>query len=641
MRIRYLPETLINQIAAGEVLERPAAAVKELVENAIDARSTRIDVEIRDGGKSYICVADDGHGMSDEELMAALDRHATSKLPGNDLLNVDHLGFRGEALPSIAAVSRLKVTTKDAASGQAWSIQVEGGRKGDVQPASHPQGTKIEVRDLFFATPARLKFMKSERAEYSAVKDILFRLSMAWPEIAFTLTHNGKKVLNLYAGVDEDLFAQSKSRMEDLLGREFIDNALPLEAERENIRIYGFAGLPTMNKATSQWQYLFVNGRPVRDKLIIGAVRGGYIDVLARDRHPMVAIFVDVPPEDVDVNVHPAKAEVRFKDPNLVRGLMVSAIRKALHEGGHQTASTVSLAALRDLEKQKAMLIEQVHAANSNATSLTQSSAQPASSNPLIPRGFYSPATQGASPSMHMPQQSGFADYASAQSSYQSSLLQDAPSARAEHHDHHAAQVEAEQSAEHFPLGAARTQLHENYIIAQNGDGLVIIDQHAAHERLVYERFKAQIAEGGIETQGLLTPEIIEMDEGDIDRLMPFADELKKLGLDIEPFGAGAIAVRSIPALLKRVNIEKLIQDLADEVIEYGSPQKLEEKVNHVLSTMACHGSVRSGRRLSVHEMNHLLREMEATPSSGQCNHGRPTYIKLSLNDIERLFGRH
>ncbi|MCS5595654.1 MAG: DNA mismatch repair endonuclease MutL [Alphaproteobacteria bacterium] len=631
MRIRYLPETLINQIAAGEVLERPAAAVKELVENAIDARAGRIDVEIRDGGKSYICVSDDGHGMSDAELIAALDRHATSKLPGNDLLNVDHLGFRGEALPSIAAVSRLKITTKDAASGNAYSIQVEGGKKGDVQPASHPQGTKIEVRDLFFATPARLKFMKSERSEYTAVKDILFRLSMAWPEVAFSLTHNGKKALNLYAGQEEDLFSLSKTRMEDLLGREFIDNALPLEAERENVRIYGFAGLPTMNKATSQWQYLFVNGRPVKDKLIIGAVRGGYMDVLARDRHPMVAIFVDVPPEDVDVNVHPAKAEVRFKDPNLVRGLMVSAIRKALHEGGHQTASTVSMAALRDLEKQKAMLIEQVHAANANTNMQNVSMAQNAE-NPLIPSGFYSAPSSAPN---------SFSDYAATQSTYQSSLLQDAPSARADHHDMHAASPQAEPVEENFPLGAARTQLHENYIIAQNADGLVIIDQHAAHERLVYERFKNQIAEGGIETQGFLTPEIVEMDDGDIDRLMPFTDELKKLGLDIEPFGTGAIAVRSVPALLKKVNVEKLIHDLAGEVIEFGSPQKLEEKVNHVLSTMACHGSVRSGRRLSAHEMNHLLREMEATPSSGQCNHGRPTYIKLSLNDIERLFGRH
>lgn len=635
MRIRYLPETLINQIAAGEVLERPAAAVKELVENAIDARANRVDVEIRDGGKSFISVSDDGHGMSEEELVAALDRHATSKLPGNDLLNVDHLGFRGEALPSIAAVSRLTVTTKDAASGNAWQIQVEGGKKSDITPASHPVGTKIEVRDLFFATPARLKFMKTERAEYGAVKDTLFRLSMAWPEIAFTLTHNGKKILNLYAGRSEDLLGQSRERMEALLGKDFIDNALPLDAERENVRITGFAGLPTMNKATSQWQYLFVNGRPVKDKLVIGAVRGGYMDVLARDRHPMVAIFVDLPPEEVDVNVHPAKAEVRFKDPNLVRGLMVSAIRKALHDGGHQTASTVSLAALRDLEKQKAHLLEQVQA------------AQPHNSvNPVVPSGFYRAQTNQASLPSAYAQDGGFAEALPQQGYQQDAMFTGAPSARADHHEfipaqHKHAPVSASPEDEKHPLGAARAQLHENYIIAQNEEGLVIVDQHAAHERLVYERFKQQVEDGGIEIQGLLTPEIIEMDEGDIARLLPFAENLKKLGLEIEAFGPGAIAVRSLPALLKRVNIARLIQDLADEVVEYGSPQKLEEEVNHVLSTMACHGSVRSGRRLTAHEMNHLLREMEETPSSGQCNHGRPTYIKLSLNDIERLFGRH
>jgi DNA mismatch repair protein MutL len=653
MRIRYLPETLINQIAAGEVLERPAAAVKELVENAIDAHACRIDVEIRDGGKTYISVADDGHGMSHDELIAALDRHATSKLPDDDLLNVDHLGFRGEALPSIASVSRLTVSTKDSASGESWKILVEGGKKAMPVPTSHAKGTKIEVRDLFFATPARLKFMKTERSEYTAVKDIMVRLSMAWPEIAFSLTHNGKKALNLQAGRAEDLLGQSKERMEALLGREFIENALVLDATRENIRITGFAGLPTMNKATSQWQYLFVNGRPVKDKLVIGAVRGGYMDVLARDRHPMVALFVEVPSDEVDVNVHPAKAEVRFRDPNLVRGLMVSAIRHALHQGGHQTASTVSLAALRNLEKQKANLIDQVQAANSMGQH-----AGPGG-NPMIPSGFYTSPQSGGVPAAYA--MSGAESSASAQMGLSENLAQHAyngdpahqpmifnevPSARADHHDfinsnpHIPSEAEFK-AQEQNPLGAARTQLHENYIIAQNQDGLVIIDQHAAHERLVYERFKTQLDEGGIEVQGLLTPEIIEMDEGDISRLLPFIDQMKKLGLEIEAFGPGAIAVRSIPALLGKINITKLVQDLADEVIEYGSPQRLEEEINHVLSTMACHGSVRSGRRMNTTEMNHLLREMEETPSSGQCNHGRPTYIKLSLNDIERLFGRH
>jgi DNA mismatch repair protein MutL len=591
MRIRYLPETLINQIAAGEVIERPFAAVKELVENSIDAGATQIDVDLRSGGKSLITVRDNGHGMDRADLIAATDRHATSKLSGDDLLNIAHLGFRGEALASIGAVSRLKIMTR--ASGQdGWEIRVEGGRKFDPAPSSHPAGTQIEVRDLFYATPARLKFMKTERAELMAVKDTLLRLAMAFPNVGFSLSHDGKSVFNYPPASDP------QDRLSAILGRDFGDNAMTITAQREDIALKGFAGLPTYTRGTSGYQYLFVNGRPVRDKLLHGCIRAAYADVLHRDRHPVVVLFVDLPATEVDVNVHPAKAEVRFRDPALIRGLIISALKHALHEHGGSSASSSST-----------QILQSFRPANMQGYSA----------------GVYTPA-----PPLRMP--NALAE--SAQHAYApQSFLDDRPSARAE------TVIETFEVA--YPLGAARAQIHENYIIAQSEKGLVIIDQHAAHERLVYERFKAQMADHGIEKQGLLTPEIIDLGESEAERLLTFAPEMSRLGLEIEPFGAGAIAVYSIPALLTgKADLQKLIRDLADEILEHENAQGLEERLNAILSRMACHGSVRSGRRMNAEEMNALLRQMEATPLSGQCNHGRPTSIELSLTDIEKLFGR-
>lgn len=607
MRIRYLPETLVNQIAAGEVIERPAAAVKELVENAIDAGATRIDVDLRDGGKSLIVVRDDGGGMSREELVASLDRHATSKLPGEDLLNIAHLGFRGEALASIGAVARLTIKTRQA-GGEAWEITAEAGKKYPPAPSSHPAGTQVEVRDLFYATPARLKFQKTERAEYMAVKDMLSRLAMAYPAIAFSLTHDGVKALNLPAT------AAPQSRLAALLGRDFGENAIEINAEREGVKLSGYAGLPTLNRGTAQYQYLFVNGRTVRDKLLTGCVRAAYADVLHKGRHPVLSLFVDLSSEDVDVNVHPAKAEVRFRDPALVRGLIISGLQHALHREGFRASTSVGDDALRRFSMMPAGGLTVAEAA-APRPAYTQFSFAPA---PPIPQ---------ASPGFSEPRQP---DYVPASAAFI------APSARTDA----PANDENGVSTAH-PLGAARAQIHENYIIAQTDSGMVIVDQHAAHERLVYERFKEQLQKHGIEKQGLLTPEIVDLPEHEAALLLETKDHLAALGLEIEPFGAGSIAVQTIPALLSgKADIGKLVRELADALLEHDNDRALEEKLNELLSRMACHGSVRSGRRLNADEMNALLRQMEATPLSGQCNHGRPTYIALSLQEIEKLFGR-
>lgn len=601
MRIRYLPETLINQIAAGEVVERPSAALKELVENSIDAGATQIQIDVKSGGKAQMVISDDGDGMSAEELVAAVDRHATSKLPGDDLLNIKALGFRGEALASIAAVSRLKIETREK-GGEAWEISVEAGKKSEIKPSSHPQGTRIEVRDLFYATPARLKFLKTERAEYMAIKDTVQRLAMAYPHVGFTLNHDGSKTLKLPVTLDP------KARLAAILGKEFGENAIEIKAEREGITLSGFAGLPTLHRGTAQYQYLFVNGRAVKDKLLTGCVRGAYADVLHRGRHPMVALFVNLPSENVDVNVHPAKAEVRFQDPGLVRGLIVSALKHAIHEHGFETSSTVSQATLGAFRPSHA----------------------PASM----------PFSRGRSTSSY----GGYSSHGNLAEA-QSMLYEPEPTARHEHinepHEVYEFQNAQEQAPISYPLGAARAQIHENYIIAQSENGLVIVDQHAAHERLVYERFKSQLAESGVEKQGLLTPEIVEFDEGSLARVLEYQEQLSKLGLEIEPFGQGALAVQTIPALLSsKCDIQKLVGDIADEIAEHDNADTLEERLNEILSTMACHGSIRSGRRMNADEMNALLRQMEDTPLSGQCNHGRPTYVTLSLSDIEKLFGR-
>ncbi len=598
MFIRYLPETLINQIAAGEVIERPFAAVKELVENSIDAGASRIEVSLGNGGKAMIVVSDNGKGMDKDDLTAAVDRHATSKLPSDDLVDIKHLGFRGEALASIAAVARINIQSRAADTDEAWGIRVEGGQKFEPTPSAHPEGTQIEVRDLFFSTPARLKFLKTDRAEFMAVKDTLTRLAMANPGISFRLIHDGKNSLNL-PGSDD-----AQGRMAAILGREFGENAMVIEAEREGIMLSGLASLPTYHRATTQYQYLFVNGRAVRDKLLHGCIRAAYSDVLHGGRHPVVALFINIPPGEVDVNVHPAKAEVRFRDPGIVRGLIISALKHALHEHGQQASSSVSSAMLGSFKP-----------ANGPSLPLHRGSSSP------MPSGY---AYGNLAESVH-----------NAYAPQGSMAVDMAPQAKSAAHE------DVREDQQNFPLGAARGQIHENYIIAQNENGLVVVDQHAAHERLVYERFKAQISERGVEKQGLLTPEIVELEESEAERLLKFSEELSKLGLDIDAFGAGAIAVQAVPALLgTQANLQGLIKDLADEITERDTAQGLEERLNEILSTMACHGSVRSGRRMNAEEMNALLRQMEETPLSGQCNHGRPTYVELSLKDIERLFGR-
>lgn len=598
--IRRLPETLVNRIAAGEVVERPASAVKELVENAIDAGARRIDVSLRDGGRAMIAVSDDGRGMGPDDLMLAVERHATSKLPNDDLVRINSLGFRGEALPSIGAVARLSLVSRPAAADTAWSILVEGGAKGDVRPAALSAGTRVEVRDLFYATPARLKFMKSARSEREATKDTVERLAMAHPSIAFTLSDDEKVLLRLPAAGEGE---QGRlARLGAVLKNDFADNALEIDAAREGIRLYGFAGLPTLNRPTTAGQYLFVGGRPVRDKLLHGAVRGAYQDFLARDRHPMLALFLELPPEEVDVNVHPAKAEVRFRDAGLVRGLIVGALKHALAAAGHRASTTVAAAAL--------------------------GAARPLSGTPSqVPAFSFG---QNFSQSSRVAREAAAAFQAP---EMQGSLTPAMPAGRVE-------AVSQENPSEAYPLGAARAQVHETYIVAQTADGIVIVDQHAAHERLVYEKMKTALESGGVARQGLLIPEVVELDEGAARRLIDRSEELAELGLIIEPFGGGAVLVREMPALLGTTNAQALVRDLAEELAELGDHLSLKEKLEEVCGTMACHGSVRAGRRLNADEMNALLRQMEATPHSGQCNHGRPTYVELRRADIEKLFGR-
>ncbi len=607
MGIRLLPEALVNQIAAGEVIERPAAVVKELVENAIDAGAGQIAVTLRDGGKALIAVEDDGIGMGEAELRLAVQRHATSKLPDDDLVHIGSLGFRGEALPSIGAVARLTLTSRAWAAEEAWSLTVEGGAVGSPRPAAQPKGSKIEVRDLFYATPARLKFLKSARAEVMQIRDSLQRLAMAYPAISFHLADESRSLIRLGAE-SGDLFDARLARLGAIMGREFRESALAIEAEREGFLLTGYAGLPTFNRANAQQQYLFVNGRPVKDRLLLGALRGAYQDFLARDRHPVVALFLEAPAEAVDVNVHPAKAEVRFREPGLVRGLIVSALRHALAEAGHRAAPSVSQAALGAFRP---------GSDQSGGGSVTP-----------FPSYQTGPARLGR----------GMAEAAVA---YHAPLpgLATAPAKRnqAEPHEQQETGVPP---LEAYPLGAACAQLHETYIVAQTTDGLVIVDQHAAHERLVYERMKRQIAAQGVERQALLIPEVVELEEDAATRVLARSEELAELGLVIEPFGGAAVVVRETPSLLGQTDVQGLLRDLADELVEYDQALALKERLEEICGTIACHGSVRSGRRLNQAEMNALLREMEATPHSGQCNHGRPTYVSLALSDIERLFGR-
>jgi DNA mismatch repair protein MutL len=599
-QIRLLPTVLVNRIAAGEVVERPASAVKELVENALDARATRIEIALREGGQSLIVVSDDGGGMDRAGLVLAVDRHCTSKLPDDDLESIATLGFRGEALPSIGAVARLTLTSRVPGAEAAWRLTIEGGAKGEPVPAAHPAGTRVEVRDLFYATPARLKFMKSARTERDQALDAVKRLAMAHPAVSFLFSDDERVLLRLNAAPLSDPLEERLARLAAVLGRDFADNALAIEAERSGLRLTGFAGLPTLNRPTAREQYLFVNGRPVRDKLLHGAVRGAYQDFLAGNRHPMVALFVDLPGREVDVNVHPAKAEVRFRDPALIRGLVVSALKHALTAAGHRASTSVANATIDALRP-----------------ALTPHSGlggyRPP--QPYVPVGlaertaaYYGPGPAG------------------------DRLDLDAPAA--------APAADADPALERFPLGAARAQLHGTYVVAQTEDGIVIVDQHAAHERLVYERMKQALAEGGVKRQMLLLPEVVELDPALAEGLVERQGDLARLGLVVEAFGSGAVIVREVPALLGAADIAGLVRDLAEEIAELGAGFSLIERLESVCGTLACHGSVRAGRRLNGDEMNALLRQMEATPHSGQCNHGRPTYVELKLADIERLFGR-
>ena len=615
--IRQLDDAAINRIAAGEVVERPASAVKELVENAIDAGARRIGIEIADGGKTLIRITDDGCGMSPEDLPLALSRHATSKIDGSDLLNIHTFGFRGEALPSLGAVGRLSITSR-AEGHDAAQIKVAGGKMEPVRPAALRSGTVVELSDLFYATPARLKFMRTDRAESQAISDVIKRLAMAEPSIGFTLrdvSGGGQgRVIFRADPLSGDLFDALHGRLASVLGREFAENALKIDATRDGIRLYGYAALPTYSRGAAVAQFLFVNTRPVKDRMLQGALRGAYFDFLSRDRHPAAALFIDCDPEMVDVNVHPAKSEVRFRDPGIARGLIVSSLRHALAEAGHRASTTVGSATLG------AMTPEPV------ATPSMQPRIYQMDRPSMGARG----ASYAAQRPADMPPSMGFAELSDSYSGH----VVEAPGQASD------APETSESGAEALPLGAARGQVHENYIIAQTADGMVIVDQHAAHERLVYEKLKAQMAENGVAAQALLIPEIVELSDNDSAKLLEVADELAKFGLGIEPFGGGAVAVRETPAILGEVNAEAMIKDILDELDDQGSSQLVQARVEAILSRVACHGSIRSGRRMRGEEMNALLREMEATPHSGQCNHGRPTYVELKLTDIERLFGR-
>ncbi len=616
MPVRQLSPETINRIAAGEVIERPASVVKELVENALDAGATEIEVVTSGGGIALIRVSDNGSGMAATDLALCVERHATSKLSSEDLLDIRTMGFRGEALPSIGSIAHLSITTRLAGGREALAITVDRGVKGPVKPAAHNLGTRVEVRELFSATPARLKFMKSEVAENRAISEIVKRIAMAWPAVGFTLTTGERTGMRLNACADDP--AGRLERLGRIMGREFMTDAVMLDGAREGVSVSGFAGLPTLNRPDAAMQFLFVNGRPVRDRLLVGAVRAAYGDMLPRGRHPLLALFLDLDPHEVDVNVHPAKTEVRFRDSGAARSLIIGGLRDALARAGHRATVAGGAAALDMLARRES---------EAGEASAGPNAPPPASRGTGYDRGGWSPQSPRSVPPGYGP---GLAE------AMQAPLEGfDLPSA-----DTAAAASPVEPALRERPLGAARAQLHETYIVAETADGIVIVDQHAAHERLVYERLKTMLAEGGVARQGLLMPEVVELDPDAVDALADASEELAKLGLCLEPFGASSVIVREVPALLGKTDVAALVKDLAADVLGEGGGLLLMERLEAVASTMACHGSVRAGRRLTPEEMNALLREMEATPKAGQCNHGRPTYVELKRNDIERLFGR-
>ena len=611
MPIRQLPPETVNRIAAGEVIERPASVVKELAENAVDAGARAIDIVTAAGGLSLIRVTDDGCGMDRGDLALCVERHATSKLPAEDLTNIVTLGFRGEALPSIGSVARLMIETRRE-GGEGLALLLDRGEKHPIRPAALNRGTRMEVADLFSATPARLKFMKSERAENGAISEVVKRLAMAHPAVAFTLTTGERAGLKLPA--ESAGGAGLLQRLGKIMGPEFMADALEIRAGRDGLRLSGFAGLPTLNRITPDMQFLFVNGRPVKDRLLAGAVRAAYGDLVPRGRHPMLALFVDLAPSEVDVNVHPAKAEVRFRDAGAVRGLIIAATREALAAAGHRATAENATAALVNFASAGHRASGIGHqgggirhqASGIKGSYFTDARRPMPDAHPGFAEGMQAPLEGLATPSADA-----------------------APAAFA-----------PDPELEARPLGAARAQLHETYILSQTGDAVILVDQHAAHERLVYERLKNSLAKGGVSRQLLLIPEVVELAGDDVDRLSAHAEELEKLGLVLEAFGPGAVAVREMPAMLGDADIKGLVRDLADELASGEGSLVLQDRLWSVASRMACHGSVRAGRRLTAPEMNALLREMEATEGSGQCNHGRPTYIELKLADIERLFGR-
>lgn len=605
MTIKLLSPILVNRIAAGEVIERPSSAVKELVENSLDAGAKNIEIDIEAGGKNIIKITDNGFGMNKADLELCVLRHATSKLPDEDLFNINSFGFRGEAIPSIGSVSRMSIKSRHASENNGWQIDIIGGEVSEVKPCSLEKGTIIEVKDLFFATPARLKFLKTDQTEKAKIIELIKKIAMANAYTSFILRDSGKAVLS-YKSNQAELIDNNTARIKEIIGKNFTENCAPINSVRGNASLSGFVSLPTFNASSSNEQYIFVNNRPVKDRLLQGVIRGAYADFISRDRHPVVVLFINIAPEEVDVNVHPAKAEVRFRFEAEIRGLIVGSIKTALASSGFRASSTVSDVALQSF---------QPSFATSNLQYAPRQSGSYSNNN--LAENFNS---EYFSPIINRePQQNFAAANYIPQSKIETNFVEDYIN---------------------FPLGSARAQLHETYIVSQVQDGMILVDQHAAHERLVYERMKKQFEERGVNTQKLLIPEIIDLGEDKTIKIIEKKDELAEFGLIINKFGNSAVEVLEIPEILCKENIAKLIDDICGDIEEFGEELSLKERIEHILETMACHGSVRSGRVLNVNEMNAILREMEATPYSGQCNHGRPTYIKLQLNDIEKLFGR-